>query len=93
MAPKSTALTTRVENGTPYQLDLSQVSRAATALVQHIQKDAQHAESQSTKRNLLADGDDDSEGQSGDGDETPVWLVVTTKKHVQDKKKLKPGKM
>ena len=91
MAPKQTALTTKVEEGTPYQLDANQVTRAATALIQHVQKEQKRIESESTKKNLLADGDNEEEEEHSE--DVPVWLVVTTKKHVLDKKRLKPGKM
>jgi len=91
MAPKQTALTTKVEEGTPYQLDTNQVTRAATALIQHVQKEQKRIESESAKKNLLADGDNEEE--EADSEDVPIWLVVTTKKHVLDKKRLKPGKM
>ena len=35
---------------------------------------------------------DDSEGESP-ADETPVWLLMTTKQHMVDKNRLKPGKI
>ncbi|EME47605.1 hypothetical protein DOTSEDRAFT_69526 [Dothistroma septosporum NZE10] len=43
---------------------------------------------ETSKPNLL----EDAEGEEPE-DETPVWLVLTTKKHIADKKRLKPGKI
>jgi ribosome biogenesis protein UTP30 len=44
----------------------------------------------SGKRNLL-EGTEDEEGS--ELDETPVWLNLTTKKHIVDQKRLKPSKI
>jgi ribosome biogenesis protein UTP30 len=48
-----------------------------------------------TKKPLLTDNDDafsDDEGDKASVHE-PVWLVLTTKKHLADKNRLKPGKI
>ncbi|KAL3437086.1 ribosomal protein L1p/L10e family-domain-containing protein [Aspergillus tetrazonus] len=87
----STALTTKVEHGTPYQLEKSQVSRASTALLKHIKSKQSEREATAAKKTLIGDNDSDAE-------DTPmhneaVWLVLTTKKHVVDKNRLKPGKI
>ncbi|KAL4742610.1 electron transfer flavoprotein alpha-subunit [Aspergillus similis] len=87
----STALTTKVEHGTPYQLDKNQVSRASTALLKHIKSKQSEREATAAKKTLIGDNDSDAE-------DTPlhneaVWLVLTTKKHVVDKNRLKPGKI
>ncbi|RAK97872.1 uncharacterized protein BO80DRAFT_504348 [Aspergillus ibericus CBS 121593] len=87
----STALTTKVTSGSPYQLDKSQVSRASSALLRHIKTKQEEKEKTSTKKTLIGDNDSDDE-------DTPlhneaVWLVLTTKKHVVDKNRLKPGKI
>ncbi|KAL4792816.1 ribosomal protein L1p/L10e family-domain-containing protein [Aspergillus venezuelensis] len=92
--PSSTALTTKVTTGSPYQLDKSQVSRASTALLRHIKSKQTEREATATKKTLIGDNDSDSEGD----ETTPlhneaVWLVLTTKKHVVDKNRLKPGKI
>ncbi|RAL12811.1 uncharacterized protein BO97DRAFT_434342 [Aspergillus homomorphus CBS 101889] len=77
----STALTTKVTEGTPYQLDKSQTTQV-------------EKEKSATKKTLIGDNDEDSDGE----EDTPlnneaVWLVLTTKKHVVDKNRLKPGKI
>jgi hypothetical protein len=46
----------------------------------------------SGKKNLFAE--DGSESEDEDADEgTPIWLQLTTKHHIADAKRLKPGKM
>ncbi|KAL2810256.1 electron transfer flavoprotein alpha-subunit [Aspergillus granulosus] len=89
----STAITTKVTTGSPYQLDKSQVSRASSALLRHIKSRQDEKEASATKKTLIGDNDSDS-----DADDTPlhkeaVWLVLTTKKHVVDKNRLKPGRI
>lgn len=39
---------------------------------------------------MLANADDDLDGETS---ETPIWLNLTTKKHIVDEKRLKPGKI
>lgn len=46
--------------------------------------------STSEKRDLLAGGEDEQDGET---DETPIWLQLTTKKHIVDQKRLKPSKI
>ncbi|KAE8309230.1 ribosomal protein L1p/L10e family-domain-containing protein [Aspergillus transmontanensis] len=87
----STAVTTKVASGSPYQLEKSQVSKASSALLRHIKSKQAEKEKSATKKTLIGDNDESD-------DETPlnneaVWLVVTTKKHVVDKNRLKPGKI
>ncbi|KAJ5263610.1 hypothetical protein N7478_011215 [Penicillium angulare] len=89
--PSSTALTSKVTSGSPYQLDNPQVTKASTALLRHIKSNQAEKEKSATKKTLIGDNDSDDE-------ETPinneaVWLVLTTKKHVVDKNRLKPGKI
>jgi len=90
MAPESTALTTKVEAGSPYQLDPSQTLRAATELLKKIQAEDALRKTDTGKADLLAD-EESSDAEAEDA--TPVWLVLTTKKHIVDKKSLKPGKI
>ncbi|KAL4927260.1 ribosomal protein L1p/L10e family-domain-containing protein [Aspergillus undulatus] len=92
MAP-STALTTKVTTGTPYQLDKSQVSRASTALLRHIKSKQTEREATATKKTLIGDNDSDSDAEDTPLHNEAVWLVLTTKKHVVDKNRLKPGKI
>lgn len=84
MAPASSALTTKPQSGTPYQLDPNQTLRAAQALLKHISTEAKRTEEQSTKRNLLAN--DNTGSDEEEEDEVPIWLSVTTKKHITDQK-------
>ncbi|RAK80939.1 uncharacterized protein BO72DRAFT_422087 [Aspergillus fijiensis CBS 313.89] len=88
----STALTTKATSGTPYQLDKSQVSRASEALLRHIKTTQAEKEKNATKKTLIGDNDEDSDGEQTVKNEA-VWLVLTTKKHVVDKNRLKPGKI
>ncbi|XWX01151.1 hypothetical protein V2A60_009176 [Cordyceps javanica] len=65
-----------------------QTLKASKALLAHIKKAAKEsAEEPAAKKNLLADDDED------DTAETPVWLTLTTKRHIADKSKLHPGKI
>ncbi|KAE8352175.1 hypothetical protein BDV28DRAFT_158090 [Aspergillus coremiiformis] len=87
----STAVTAKVTSGSPYQLEKSQVSKASSALLRHIRSKQVEKEKSATKKTLIGDNDDSD-------DETPlnneaIWLVLTTKKHVVDKNRLKPGKI
>ncbi|TKA30073.1 hypothetical protein B0A50_02792 [Salinomyces thailandicus] len=76
------------KSNTPYQLDNAQTLRASTALLRKIQSDETTSQTTAAKPSLLADAD-----EANAEDDTPVWLVLTTKKHIVDKKRLKPGKI
>lgn len=56
----------------------------------HIKKTAKGKAASSKKKNIL---DDTEEEQSTSLAETPIWLTVTTKRHISDSKALKPGKI
>ncbi|KAF2160787.1 hypothetical protein M409DRAFT_28670 [Zasmidium cellare ATCC 36951] len=88
MAPKTTAVATKVATDSASRLDSAQTLRASTALLRKIQSDVAGKESTAEKTNLLEDADDEDAS-----DEVPLWLVLTTKKHIVDKKRLKPGKI
>ena len=90
MAPskKTTVVAAKVASSSPYQLDAAQTLRATKALVRKIQSDAATKSATDKKESLLADADSDDAN-----DDVPVWLVLTTKKHIVDKKRLKPGKI
>lgn len=90
MAPTSTTVATQSESSTPYKLDPSQTLRAATALLKKIQADEVTLRTKTGKADLLADGDEDDSAES---EQTAVWLTITTKKHIVNKKSLKPGKI
>ncbi|KAI5306936.1 hypothetical protein KEM56_006327 [Ascosphaera pollenicola] len=91
MGESNGALTKKVTSGSPYQLDNDQVVRASSALLKHIKTDDKQKAAQSGKKSLLAEGDSESEDELES--ETPVWLIMTTKQHIVDKNRLKPGKI
>lgn len=64
--------------------------KASKALIKHIKKAEKGSAEKSGKRDLLA-GDDEED--SDDLDQIPIWLNITTKKHIVDTKRLKPGKV
>jgi ribosome biogenesis protein UTP30 len=85
--PVEAPLTTKVANGTPYQLDPAQVERAAKALVSHMKKHVEEKDEKAAVKNLA---DDEDEAEDND---QPIFLSVSTKKHVNDTNKLKPTKV
>lgn len=85
--PTEAPLTTKTATGTPYQLDPAQVERAANALVAHMKKHAEGQDAEAPVKNLA---DDEDEAEQND---QPIFLNVTTKKHVNDTNRLKPTKM
>jgi ribosome biogenesis protein UTP30 len=86
--PAEAPLTTKAVPGTPYQLDPAQVERAANALVAHMKKHASAKQEVAATKDLLA-GDDDEAEES----DQPIFLSVSTKKHVNNTNRLKPTKM
>ncbi|PNY28264.1 ribosome biogenesis protein [Tolypocladium capitatum] len=68
-------------------IDPDQTLKASKALLAHIKKAAKQSAAESTKRNLLKDDD------NGDAADSPVWLTLTTKRHITDKARLQPGKI
>ncbi|KAJ5833242.1 hypothetical protein N7474_001553 [Penicillium riverlandense] len=89
----STALTSKVASGSPYQLDNPQVARASSALLRHIKSNQEEKEKSATKKTLIGDNDEDSDAEDSPISNEAVWLILTTKKHVVDKNRLKPGKI
>jgi ribosome biogenesis protein UTP30 len=79
-------LTTKKQNETPYQLDTAQVERAANALVAHMKKHKEEKEATGTK-DLMADEDEAEQADQ------PIFLSISTKKHVNNTNSLKPTKM
>lgn len=59
--------------------------KASKALLAHIKKAAKEKAQETAKRSLLADEDEPAEA--------PIWLTLTTKRHIADKTRLKPGKI
>ena len=97
MSPSPTTLTAPAATGSRYQLDLAQVQKASTALLAHIKSVSKEKALLSGKQDLFAPTATTSLTSSSvvddDVDDSPVWLVLTTKKHVTDKTRLKPTKM
>lgn len=82
-------LTKKVQNGSPYQLDPAQVQRAATALVKNMKQHAQTKEAEASKKNLLADADEEATEET----DAPIFLTLATKQHILDGNRLKPSRM
>lgn len=80
-------LTTKAASGTPYQLDPAQVERATNALVAHMKKHVEEKDEQAAVKNLA---DDEDEAQDND---QPIFLSLSTKKHINNTTSLKPTKM
>lgn len=81
-----------VPSKTPYQLNLDQTTKACKVLLRHISEARAKRDGASAKPNLLGNGDDEETNEAA-GDEDPVWLIMTTKKHISDQQRLKPSKM
>jgi ribosome biogenesis protein UTP30 len=64
-------------------LTIVQILKASRALQKHI-KTSEQGDSTS-KQNLLADADEEEDDTA-----TPIWLILTTKKHIIAAKRLKP---
>jgi ribosome biogenesis protein UTP30 len=62
-----------------------QILKASKALLAHIKK-AANTQDDAAKKNLLADPE---EPQA----ETPIWLTLTTKRHIKDSARLQPAKI
>ncbi|KAF2762366.1 ribosomal protein L1 [Pseudovirgaria hyperparasitica] len=88
MARDSKALA--VKSDSQAKPEPTQILKATKALVKHIRKDLATKEGDEPKTNLLADADQEDDD---DEDDVPVWLLITTKKHIVDKQRLKPGKV
>lgn len=87
MAPIDSALAKRSAGTESTRLNPAQTLRASTALLRKIQSDQSASKPTTGKADLLADSDDECQ------ESTPIWLVLGTKKHIIDKKRLKPGKI
>lgn len=72
-------------------LTKAQVQKASSALLRHIKSNQEEQEKSATKKTLIGDNDSDDEETSLNNES--VWLILTTKKHVVDKNRLKPGKI
>ncbi|KAF7554513.1 hypothetical protein G7Z17_g2869 [Cylindrodendrum hubeiense] len=83
MAPSKDVVATGSSAMTSINPD--QTLKASKALLAHIKKTAKQKQEESTKRNLLEEDDEPVE--------TPIWLTLTTKRHIADKARLQPGKI
>ncbi|KAE9363585.1 ribosomal protein L1 [Stipitochalara longipes BDJ] len=90
MSPTSTALTVKAQNGSPYQLNHEQTLKASKALLTHIKSSDKEKTNAADKKSLIKDNSDSEEDQDSS---EPIWLLLTTKKHLVDKKRLKPSKI
>ena len=79
-------------SSTPYQLDPQQTLRASQALLDHIRAETRRIQQASLKKDLFKAEDSVSEDDA-DGDDTPVWLSVSTKQHIVDRNRLKPSRI
>lgn len=61
--------------------------KASTALLKHINSSEKEASKTADKKTLITDEDDEDESS------TPIWLSLTTKKHIIDQKRFKPAKI
>jgi ribosome biogenesis protein UTP30 len=84
-------MTPPVEN---FSSNYLQTLKASTALLKHVRQEANRLKELSAKKNLL--DNDEEEGSDSEeqlGEDPPIWLNLTTKKHIVDKNRLKPGKI
>ncbi|KAL7627777.1 proteasome-interacting protein cic1 [Parahypoxylon ruwenzoriense] len=69
-------------------VDPDQTLKASKALLAHMKKASKEKAANAEKKDLLAASDDE------DGtNELPIWLTLTTKRHIADSRSLKPGKI
>ncbi|KAI1379470.1 ribosomal protein L1 [Hypoxylon crocopeplum] len=86
MAP-SKAVTLRSETAVSL-VDPEQTLKASKALLAHMKKATKEKAANAEKRDLLADPEDEDGTK-----ELPIWLTLTTKRHIADSRSLKPGKI
>lgn len=72
-------------------LTCAKALKASAALLKHMKADAKSRSETSAKKSMLP-ADDEAEDEDETND-TPIWLNLTTKKHIVDKQRLKPGKI
>lgn len=82
------ALVKRPSTDIVHPLESSQTLKAAQNLIAKINSDRTIQQTTSAKADLLAGADDNDASE-----DVPIWLILTTKKHIIDKKRLKPGKI
>ncbi|KAI0158409.1 ribosomal protein L1p/L10e family-domain-containing protein [Pestalotiopsis sp. NC0098] len=90
MAPTPTKkMTLRSSDAALQLVDPDQTLKASKALLAHMKKASKEKAEKAEKKNLLAAGSDDETSLN----EQPVWLTLTTKRHIVDSSRLKPGKI
>jgi ribosome biogenesis protein UTP30 len=67
-----------------------QTLKASKALLKHIKSTEKRKTKASGKKSLVADNDSEDDQ---DLTSPPIWLTLTTKKHIVDQKRLKPSKI
>ena len=75
-----------VKTHKPYPHSLRKVNKASRHLLKHIIDE--QSKRLATSKNLLDAASDDP-----NDDPEPVWLILTTKRHIVDQKRLKPSKI
>ncbi|KAJ9150914.1 Ribosomal protein L1 [Pleurostoma richardsiae] len=88
MADSKTLL--RKGDSSSFSVSPDQTLKASKALLAHIKKASKEKATKATKKNLLEDPEDE---EHLPGTETPVYLTLTTKRHINESPKLKPGKI
>ncbi|KAI1134406.1 ribosomal protein L1 [Hypoxylon sp. FL0543] len=86
MAPSKT-VTLRSDTAVSL-VDPEQTLKASKALLAHMKKISKEKASNAEKKDLLADPEDEASVK-----DLPVWLTLTTKRHISDSRSLKPGKI
>ncbi|KAI9657215.1 MAG: hypothetical protein M1831_004400 [Alyxoria varia] len=76
---------------TSMKVDRDQTIQACRVLLNHTKDLRKRADEKRTKPDLLAADAEDDEGEEARN--TPLWMSVTTKKHIVANARLKPGKI
>ncbi len=63
--------------------------KASKALLKHIKTSEKEVTAASGKQSLIKDDEEEDE----DDESIPIWLQLTTKKHIVDQKRLKPARL
>jgi len=71
-------------------LTILQTLKASQALLKHIKSSEKEKTKATGKKSLIKD---DNSEEDEDSTSPPIWLVLTTKKHIVDQKRLKPSKI
>ncbi|KAL8727290.1 MAG: hypothetical protein Q9181_005765 [Wetmoreana brouardii] len=72
--------------------DFEQTLKASSALLKHITTESARKEAASDTKSLFKASSGSSE-ENAFSETEPIWLVLTTKKHIVDQQRLKPGKI